>query len=104
MAELALTDHGSRGLSCIDLEKFEHTALIENPFPYLIVPGFVADAALPALAADYPAVTESGSFPLSILIYGPAFAQFIAELEGPAFRAAMARKFSLDLAGRPTMI
>ncbi len=38
------------------------------------------------------------------LTFGPAFGAFLAELEGPALREAVARKFAIDLAGRPTMV
>jgi SM-20-related protein len=88
----------------LDLAAFERTPLIAEPFPYLIVPGFVPAAALPALAADYPVITKPGSFPLEDVRYGPAFAGFIAALEGDAMRDAFGRKFGLDLAARPTMI
>src|SRR5487761_1177277 len=43
-------------LRFIDLATFERTRLETDPFPYLIVPGFVPPAARPALSADYPKV------------------------------------------------
>src|SRR5262249_37799368 len=54
--------------------------------------------------ADYPEVHTTGSFPIDTLRYGPAFAELVAALEGPAFRKAIERKFSVRLAGLPTMI
>jgi hypothetical protein len=88
----------------IDLGLFERTKLETDPFPYILVPGFVPEAARAALAADYPKVDRPGSFPTADLRYGAAFAAFLAEIEGPAMRAAFARKFDLDLAGKPTMV
>jgi hypothetical protein len=88
----------------LDIEAFRRTALVTDPFPYLIVPGFVPPAARAALDRDYPAIEQPGSFPVADLRYGPAFADFLAELGGPALRAAFAEKFGLDLEGRPTMI
>jgi hypothetical protein len=70
----------------------------------VIVPGFVRGPARAALARDFPPIDRAGSFPVGDLRFGPAFADFIAELEGPALRAAFAEKFAIDLAGRPTMI
>lgn len=88
----------------LDLEALKRTPLVTDPFPYVIVPGFVCGAARAALARDFPAIAEPGSFPVGDLDFGPAFGDFVAELEGPALRAAFAEKFALDLAGRPTMI
>src|SRR5665213_3185862 len=89
---------------CLDLEAFRRTALVREPFPFVVVPGFVAPAAQARLSADYPAIAQAGSFPLADLTYGAAFAAFVAELEGEAMRAAFAEKFAIDLAGRPTII
>jgi SM-20-related protein len=88
----------------IDIDSFRKTPLVLDPFPYLIVPGFVRGPARAALAGDFPHIDKPGSFPLADLRFGPAFADFIAELEGPALRAAVAEKFAIDLTGRPTMI
>ena len=91
-------------LRFIDLALLERTRLEREPYPYLIAPGFVPAAARAALAADYPAIAQPGSFPVSDVTYGPAFRQFLAEIEGDAMRDAFARKFDIDLAGRPTMV
>jgi hypothetical protein len=88
----------------IDLDAYRRTALVPEPFPYLIVPHFVRSEALDAIAADFPAIAHPGSFPLDTLRFGPAFARFIAELQGAAMTAVTAEKFALDLSARPTMI
>jgi SM-20-related protein len=88
----------------IDLGLVEATPLEIEPFPYLIVPGFVPEAARAALSADYPKIDRPGSFPTGDLRFGAAFRDFLAALEGPAMRDVFARKFDMDLAGRPTMV
>ena len=93
-----------QGLRFIDVARFEQTPLETDPFPYIVVPGFVATAACTALSVDYPKIERPGSFPVADLRFGPAFADFLTEIEGPAMRAAFARKFGLDLEGRPTMV
>ena len=94
----------SGGMSYIDLTAFEHTPLILEPFPYLIVPGFLRLDGRAAVASDFPRIDQPGSFPLGDLSYGPAFAALIRELEGEKVRRAFAEKFAIDLYGRPTMI
>lgn len=91
-------------LRFIDLDAFERTQLEADPFPYLIVPGFVPTAVRAALSADYPKLEQPGSFPVGDVTYGPAFGEFLAEIQGPEMRDTFARKFAVDLAGRPTMV
>jgi len=91
-------------MSVLDLHVLRNTPLVRDPFDFVIVPGFVKAAALPALMAGYPAVSTPGSVPLSQLRYGDVFAAFVDELEGPEFRAAVEDKLNVALDGRPTMI
>ena len=88
----------------LDLAALEHAPRRDDPYPHVIVPGFVRAAALGAISADYPAIERAGSFPVGDLSFGAGFRAFLAELEGPAFRAAIERKFEIDLTGRPTMV
>jgi hypothetical protein len=88
----------------LDLTALEATPLEHEPFDYVIVPGFVRPEARTAINADYPRIDSPGSFPVGQLSYGPAFRALVQALEGPAVRQAFARKFGIDLTGRPTMI
>jgi SM-20-related protein len=88
----------------LDLERLEAASVATEPFAYAIVPGFVAECARAAIEKDYPKIDRSGSFPLTALSYGPAFAQLIDELTGSATRATVARKFAIDLDNRPVMV
>jgi SM-20-related protein len=88
----------------IDLDAFERAPLAREPFPYAMVPRFVRPQAMAEINRDYPPVNHPGSFPLPTLRYGPAFARFIAAIEGPEFTRAVERKFDLSLEGRPTMV
>lgn len=85
------------------LDAFRATALATQPFPHLIVDGFIGKAALAAINADYPKLTSPGSFPVDQVTFGPAFRALLEELEGDEFREAFEEKFGLDLSGRPTI-
>lgn len=91
-------------MSALDYDRLRQTPLTTQPFPFMIVPGFVKAGALAAIHADYPKIAKPGSFPVSTLRPGPAFAAVVAELEGPEMRRAIAEKFGIDLQGRPTMV
>jgi SM-20-related protein len=91
-------------MHALDLAAFKATPLQREPFPYLIVPGFVKADALTAVHRDYPRIDSPGSFPVGQLTYGPAFHALLEALEGREMRTAFADKFAIALAGRPTMV
>jgi SM-20-related protein len=91
-------------MGMLDIEAFAGTPLVREPFPYLIVPGFLKAEAREAVQRDYPEIAKPGSFPISEVDYGPAFEALVEELEGPDLRAAFEAKFEMDLGGRPTMM
>ena len=91
-------------MGALDLAAFRAAPLTREPFPYLVLPGFVRTEALAPIHADYPRISHPGSFPVQELKYGPAFAALLKTLTGPEVRAAFEEKFGLDLAGRPTMV
>jgi SM-20-related protein len=91
-------------MTLLDFDAFATTPLAVEPFPYLVVPGFLKPSVMPAILRDFPAIERAGSFPTSELTYGPAFAGLLDALEGPEMRAAFAAKFGIDLSNRPTMV
>ncbi|MBV9735302.1 MAG: 2OG-Fe(II) oxygenase [Acidisphaera sp.] len=76
----------------------------EDPFAHLVVREFVPPAVLAGVCADLPAMARGGSFPTASLRLGPRARALMAELEGPAFRDAVAARFGLDLHDAPTMV
>ena len=91
-------------MSAIDLDAFRATRLEREPYDHLVVSGFLRPDAVRTIGADYPEISKAGSYPLSELKFGPAFAALIEELRTPEIETAFAEKFDIDLAGRPTMV
>ena len=91
-------------LRYLDMAAFRATQRESEPFEYLVVPGFVRADACARINADYPTISQRGSFPVSQLAFGPAFQEFLDELESDEFRTAFQEKFNIDLTGRPTTI
>jgi len=79
------------------------TPIATDPYPHIVVPGFVPTAELPGVFADLPPMARRGSFPVGSLRLGPKAQALMAELQGPRFREAIAARFGLDLGGAPTM-
>jgi SM-20-related protein len=75
-----------------------------EPFPFVIVPGFVDNQTLEGIEKDFPQIPKPGSFPLETLKYGTVFNNFMEQLRGDAFRQAVERKLEINLTKRPTMI
>ena len=90
-------------MSIFDLTKLDAAPLAREPFEYVIVPGFVRGSELAALNKDFPKIGRPGSIPPSELDYGPKFQAMLDEFAGSDVRAAFARKFDVDLSGRPLM-
>ena len=86
----------------LHLDALRAVPVTREPFEYFVVPGFVRPEARAKINADYPKISEGGSFPIAQLSYGPAFREFLDELESDQFREAFEDKFDLELAGRPT--
>jgi SM-20-related protein len=85
-----------------DLAAFRATPLSREPFEYLVVPRFIRQDVLARINADYPKISERGSFPVTQVAFGPAFQALLDELESDELRDAFEEKFGLELAGRPT--
>jgi SM-20-related protein len=81
----------------LNLAALRAATVAHDPFEHTIVDDFVPADAVPGVTQDYPAITTTGSFPLSELTYGPAFDQLIAELSGPSVRDAFSNRFNVDL-------
>ena len=88
----------------LEFERLNAAQIAGEPFPFAIIPGVVAEQFRAPIDADYPAISRYGSFPLTALSYGPAFAQLIGELTGETMRVIVERKFAIDLSGRPVMV
>ena len=66
-----------------DIDALRAAKVTQEPFPYLIVPGFIRKEAVEAIEADYPDVPLPGSFPLPALRYGGNFKKLVEEISGP---------------------
>jgi SM-20-related protein len=86
------------------LDRLRAAPLCREPFDFVVVEDFVRRDALTLAIADFPQITDHGSYPVDSLNYGPSFARLLSALTGPLLREAIAEKFGVDLEGRPTMV
>jgi len=97
-------DEASVSQPFIDMGALRVARVEREPFPFFIVPRFVRESALQAIRADFPVIEHPGSFPLSTLSFGPAFAAFMDDIQSPEMTAAVGGKLGMDLAASPTMV
>lgn len=90
-------------MNYLDIAALDAAPLLHDPYDYLIVRDFVRAETAAAIARDYPRIDKAGSFTLDDVQVRGALAELIAEMDGPAFRAAIEAKFDLDLSSLPTM-
>ena len=88
----------------LDYQKLDAIPICPEPFRHVVVTEFVPKSVLPDVVTGLPKLEKGGSFPTSGLRLGSSARALMAELEGERFRAAVARKFDLDLDGAPVMV
>lgn len=88
----------------LDYQKASDTPLGTDPFPHLLVSGFVPTDSLAQVVADLPALQRRGSFPPGSVRLGPAARDLVRQMEGERLRDLIAARFGIDLAGAPTML
>jgi hypothetical protein len=86
-----------------DLDAFERTPLVRDPYDTLTVPRFLRPDALAAVNADYPPITEPTTFMLEDLTFGPAFAAMVDYLRSDDLARRVSAKFGVDVTGLPRM-
>ena len=59
-------------MSALDLDSFNATPLKNDPYDFLIVPGFIAADAIDSIDQDYPRIAKGGSFPFCLLYTSPS--------------------------------
>ena len=90
-------------VSTLDIAAFDAVPLTRDPFDFVIVDRFIPPGTFREVIADFPPIPGPGSHPPQELTIKGRFKALMEDLEGPEFRAAVERKFDLDLTGRPTM-
>ena len=86
-----------------NFDAFRATPLKTDPYPHLVVPNFLSQEDVGSAIADFPKLDMAGLFLPESLEYGAAFAELLAEMQGPGMRALVGEKLGLDLSKAPTL-
>jgi SM-20-related protein len=88
----------------LEFAKLSDTPIGTDPFPHLVVPGFVPPESLAQVVAALPALQRRGSFPPGSVRLGAAARDLVEQMEGERLRDLIATRFDLDLTDAPTML
>ena len=88
----------------LDLDRIRAAGMRQTPYPFFVVEGAIRADRADAVAEDFPKIERAGVVSSREAKAGPAFEQLIEELEGEEFRAVIAEKMGVDLAGLETKI
>lgn len=87
----------------IDLDALRRMPVNTEPYPHLVVPGFLRPETCAAVSRDFPRLDVGGLFVPDSAPMGPSMQEIIADLEGPALRRVVGEKLGIDLEGRPAL-
>ena len=91
-------------MSVLDLSALDAAPLQHDPFDFLVVPDCIRPQDLAAVNQHYPDIDRPGNLNPEDTSFGPRFAGFLEELEGPELAEHLGRKFDVDLRGCPTTV
>lgn len=88
----------------LNLESVTGAAPITEPYRHFIGSQALKDDAAPAVLRDFPTIKQTGFFPVGDLPVAGAFQDLVADVQDPAFSAAVGEKLDLPLTEKPKLI
>lgn len=87
----------------LNIKKLRDARLNGEPFPYVVVPGFLTPESVNKINGTFPLIDSGGSYPIEDLTPQMAISEVIQELDSPDFEQVVSEKFDIDLSSRPKM-
>jgi SM-20-related protein len=91
-------------MSILDYDAIRGCETRHEPYDFFMGRGALKAEAIPALRQSFPDIKATGFHPLEQMKVEGAFAELIAEIEGPEFTAAISDALGTDLRGYPQLI
>jgi SM-20-related protein len=91
-------------MSILDLDAIRAAEVHHQPYSYMMGKGAVNAASIPAIRESFPDIKQTGFHPLEQMTIDGAFAELIAEIQSPAFTAAVSDTLGVDLRPYPQLI
>ena len=88
----------------LNIQALSTTPVTQQPYPFFVLEQAIKADKVASIMADFPEITEGGSFTLEDMTRGPDFQALIDELNGPEFRQQISAKLELDLSTLPMIV
>ena len=90
--------------SVLKLDALKNAEVSNTPYPYFIVENSIVDSEVQAVVADFPKITQGGSFNLDDVEIKPNFDRLLKSVDTPEFRQILTDKFGVNVMEHPMMI
>jgi SM-20-related protein len=94
----------SKAWTVLNANALREAALVNEPFPYLIVDNVIRPEVLPEVVASFPRIDKRGSFPPEAVSYSGRFATLMQEMHSVELRNLVGERLGMDLRDRPPML
>jgi hypothetical protein len=94
----------SKAWTVLNANALREAALVNEPFPYLIVDNVIRPEVLPEVVASFPRIDKRGSFPPEAVSYSGRFATLMQEMHSVELRNLVGERLGMDLKDRPPML
>jgi hypothetical protein len=88
----------------IDYAAIKNVSVEQVPYPFFGIENVFADCSHQALLNDFPMIKNGGSLPLDAIAVKGELGRLVDEIKSDEFRRVMAKKFDVDLDGKPIVI
>ncbi len=88
----------------LNIDLINKTTINTHPFPYFTIAQSILDEKLSDLVKEFPTIRRGGSFNKEDLDLSANYQALYQELDSPAFRRAISKKFDIDVALAPLML
>lgn len=90
--------------SVIKLDALKNAVVSNTPYPYFIVENSIVESEVQAVVADFPKLTQGGSYNLEDVEIKPNFDRLLKSVDTPEFRQILTDKFGVNVMEHPMMI
>ncbi|AYO54602.1 MULTISPECIES: 2OG-Fe(II) oxygenase [Acinetobacter] len=90
--------------SVLKLDALKNAVVSNTPYPYFIVENSIVESEVQAVVADFPKLTQGGSYNLEDVEIKPNFDRLLKSVDTPEFRQILTDKFGVNVMEHPMMI
>jgi SM-20-related protein len=88
----------------LNLAAITGSTAVHEPFDYIVAHDVLPADVAAAMSCDFPEISDTGTYPISELRYGPTFRALVDDLRSAGFAQAVGQSLKCDFRGLPQLI